>query len=223
MDIDFWLERWDSGQTGFHQLSVNPYLEYYYGAIGPLPEKRAGLRVLVPLCGKSKDLFWLAENGYASIGIECSKLAVEHFFSENKIDFYISSLKKHVSYKNEKLEILLGDFFELQPEDIGRVTDIFDRASLISLPEKMRRQYVDKITHLQAPDTRTLLISLAYPQKQMTGPPFSVSDEEVSQLYSDYYKIEKLAAKNIIEDEPRFKRRGLTSLTETAYKLTRNG
>ena len=56
----------------------------------------------------------------------------------------------------------------------------------------------------------------------MAGPPFSVNDEEVSQLYGDKFTIEKLAAKNIIGDEPRFRDRGLSALTETAYKLTRN-
>jgi thiopurine S-methyltransferase len=80
---------------------------------------------------------------------------------------------------------------------------------------------VKKITQLQAPGTRTLLITLAYPQAEMEGPPFSVSDNEVSELYGDNYQIDKLASKNIIEDEPRFKDRGLTSLTETAFKLTR--
>ena len=78
-----------------------------------------------------------------------------------------------------------------------------------------------KITALQKPGTRTLLISLNYPENEMDGPPFSVNEDEVSQLYSNHFRIEKLASKNILEDEPRFKKRGLTSLTETAYKLTK--
>ena len=41
MEIDFWLERWNRGETGFHQQHVNPYLGYYYGELGPPPEKRA--------------------------------------------------------------------------------------------------------------------------------------------------------------------------------------
>jgi len=223
MDIEFWLERWDRGETGFHQQHISPYLGYYYGELGPPQEKRSTYRVFVPLCGKSKDLLWLNENGYESVGVECSERAVNQFFSEQQIKFSKYSMDKHVSYKSEKLQILLGDFFTLQAEDIGSITDIYDRASLIALPTELRRQYVNKITQLQAPGTRTLLITLTYPQTEMDGPPFSVSEEEVSELYGDNYKIDKLAAKNIIEDEPRFKDRGLTLLTETAYKLTRNG
>jgi len=221
MEIDFWLERWNSGQAAFHQQHINPYLGYYYGEIGPAQEKRSAFRVFVPLCGKSRDLLWLSENGYETVGVECSELAVEQFFSEQQMEFSKSSIGKHISYKTGNIEILLGDFFALEAEHIGKVTDIYDRASLIALPLDMRREYVKKMTQLQGPGTRTLLITLAYPESEMDGPPFSVSEEELSELYGDNYEIVKLASKNIIEDEPRFKDRGLTSLTETAYKLTR--
>ncbi len=221
MEIDFWLERWNRGEPGFHQQHINPYLGYYYGEMGPPLAKRSELRVFVPLCGKSKDLWWLQQNGYDSVGVECSDLAVEQFFSEHSLAYSKTSQGNYVSYKSEKLEILLADFFSLQAEDIGRFTDIFDRASLIALPAEMRRQYVNQITALQKEGTRTLLITLTYPETEMEGPPFSVTKEEIDELYSNDYKIEKLAVKNIIEDEPRFKLRGLTSLTETAYKLTK--
>jgi thiopurine S-methyltransferase len=220
MEIDFWLERWSRDETGFHQQHINPYLGYYYGELGPPPERRSRLRVLVPLCGKSRDLWWLQQNGYEAIGVECSERAVEQFFAENNLTYSRASRQNHVSYKTANLEILLADFFSLERQDIGDISDVFDRASLIALPADMRRQYVDKITELQPQGTRTLLITLAYPEQQMEGPPFSVTDEEVEALYGDNFKIEKLAAKNILQDEPRFAQRGLTSLTETAYKLT---
>ncbi len=222
MEIDFWLERWSRGETGFHQHHVNPYLGYYYGEMGPAVEKRSELRVFVPLCGKSKDLWWLQQSGYQSVGVECSELAVEQFFAEQQLNFIKSNMESHVRYKTDMLEILLGDFFTLQAENIGYITDIFDRASLIALPKEMRSEYVNKITELQKPGTRTLLITLTYPENEMYGPPFSVSEEEVNELYRDNFRVEKLAAKSILEDEPRFKQRGLTTLIETAYKLTKN-
>jgi len=222
MDIAFWLERWGRGATGFHQHHINPYLGYYYGELGPPLEKRSELRVFVPLCGKSKDLWWLQQSGYDSVGVECSELAVEQFFTEQQLNYSKMDTESHVSYKSDRLEILLGDFFTLQADDIGNITDIFDRASLIALPKEMRREYVSKVTGLQKPGTRTLLITLTYPENEMDGPPFSVSEKEVNELYQDKFKVEKLAEKNILEDEPRFKDKGLTALMETAYKLTKN-
>lgn len=221
MDMAFWLERWSRGEAGFHQQHVNPYLGYYYGELGPPAEKRSELRVFVPLCGKSKDLWWLQQNGYDSVGVECSELAVQQFFAEQQLNYSKRKLNNHVSYQSDRLDILLGDFFTLQADDIGKITDIYDRASLIALPNELRGEYVNKITDLQKTGTRTLLVTLTYPQNEMDGPPFSVSEEEVNELYSDNFRIEKLAAKNILEDEPGFKRHGLTTLTETAYKLTR--
>ena len=85
----------------------------------------------------------------------------------------------------------------------------------------MSRYYVEIMTELQYPGTSTLLITLTYPQCDMNGPPFSISKEEVEDLYGTHFSIDKLVAKNVIDDEPGLKSRGLTELTETAYKLTR--
>ena len=221
MEISFWKERWDKGEIGFHQEHINPYLGYFYGEKGPSREVRAGLKVFVPLCGKSRDLWWLMKNGYDTVGIECSEIAVEDFFNEQQLEFNRSELASHARYVSENLEILMGDFFSVTRDEIGKITDIFDRASLVALPEEMRQSYVEKITELQDPGTRTLLITLTYPPEDMDGPPFSVSEQDVHDLYGANYSIDKLAAKNVLEDEPGLKNRGLTELTETAYKLTR--
>jgi thiopurine S-methyltransferase len=84
----------------------------------------------------------------------------------------------------------------------------------------MRADYVCKLSALLPVGTRTLLITLSYPQHEMDGPPFSVDDAEVMRLYSENFRIDKLAAKDALAQEPRFMQRGLTALTETAYKLT---
>lgn len=226
MEIDFWLERWMNNETGFHQPTINPYLAYFYGEKGATLEQRDKLKVFVPLCGKSKDMLWLAQAGYKVFGVECSDNAVKAFFEENALNYKSAEKDKHAFYQSSDLpaviEIFQGDFFALQKKDLDDVTDIFDRAALISLPEAMRKQYASKMAELQKPDVRTLLVTLTYDQAEMNGPPFSVTEENVSDLYAQYFSIEKLCYKNIIDDEPRMKQRGLSSLVETVYKLTRN-
>ena len=49
--------------------------------------EKGDISFLVPLCGKSIDLVYLYEQGFQVIGCECSELACEQFFSENKIPF----------------------------------------------------------------------------------------------------------------------------------------
>jgi thiopurine S-methyltransferase len=225
MEIDFWLERWNNNETGFHQDQVNPYLSYFYGEKGPAPEQRKALRVFVPLCGKSKDMLWLSQNGYKVFGVECSERAVRDFFEENALNYKHAKKDQHALYMStghaSLVEIFQGDFFALQGEDLADVTDIFDRAAFVALPAEMRKQYAEKMADILRPGVRTLLVTLTYDQSEMNGPPFSVSEENVKELFSQNFSIEKLCYKNIIDDEPRMKNRGLTSLVETVYKLTR--
>lgn len=226
MEIDFWLERWSKNEIGFHQQEMNPYLAYFYGDKGPSAEQRAKLKVFVPLCGKSRDMLWLSQNGYKVFGVECSERAVKDFFEENALSYKYAEKDEHAFYQtgdqNSVIEIFQGDFFSLQKDDLDNITDIYDRASLVALPLDMRKQYADKMAELQNPGIRTLLVTLTYDHSEMNGPPFSVSEDNVNELYSDYFSIEKLCFKDTIDNEPRMKDRGLTSLVETVYKLTRN-
>ena len=55
----------------------------------------------------------------------------------------------------------------------------------------------------------------------MNGPPFSVSQHEVLELYQDKFKVSELSRNNILDDESRFKQRGIDYLTEAVYLLKR--
>jgi hypothetical protein len=55
------LQRWQKGETGFHQDSLNPHLKYYYDDKAVPLEERKALKVFVPLCGKSLDMYWLSQ------------------------------------------------------------------------------------------------------------------------------------------------------------------
>ena len=60
MDHEFWLERWRTNQIGFHQAEFNARLVHHWPSLG-VPK---GARVFVPLCGKSRDMLWLAGAGH---------------------------------------------------------------------------------------------------------------------------------------------------------------
>lgn len=198
---------------------------YFYGEKGPALEQREKLKVFVPLCGKSKDMLWLSQNNYEVFGVECSDLAVQGFFEENALNYKHAEKDQHALYQSSDLpsliEIFQGDFFELQPSDLDDVTDIFDRASLVALPVDMRQRYADKMAELQKPGVRTLLVALTFDASEMNGPPFSVTEDEVNALFSDNFSVQKLLLKEVIEEESGLKKRGLTSLVETVYKLVR--
>jgi len=215
MDPDFWHERWKTYQIGFHQSDVNSCLVRYWPSLA-LDE---GGRILVPLCGKSRDMFWLLEQGFAVTGVEISPLAVEAFFAENRLTPETRREPRCVRWKTEALEILCGDLLELQRDDIGNCQGVYDRAALIALPPAMRARYVNHLSTLLERQARGLLLTLDYNQSEMEGPPFSVSDEEVSRLYADTWTVQLLSRSDILHSQPRFLKRGLTRLSEQAWRL----
>ena len=77
MEKDFWLERWERKETGFHQNEVNPYLRQHWQELHLARDSV----VFVPLCGKSRDMLWLRKQGHRVLGVELSAIAVQAFFN----------------------------------------------------------------------------------------------------------------------------------------------
>ena len=82
----------------------------------------------------------------------------------------------------------------------------------------MRARYVAHQRALLPAGWRLLLVTLDYPQEQRPGPPFSVSDTEVRQLYAGC-SIEVLEEKDVLADHTVFASQGMRSLTERVYLI----
>jgi len=214
VETDFWHNRWENNLTGFHLDEVNAHLKDNWSRM----KLKAGARVFVPLCGKTLDLIWLADQGYQVVGIELSPLAVEAFFSENNLTADCTEINGLEYWQSENISLFCGDFFALTPEILGQVDAVYDRASLIALPATMRQDYAAKLTEL-AQSAPKLLVTLEYEQSKMDGPPFSVSEEEVKALYQANYQIQQLSAQDVLGDNEKFRARGLDYLNECIYLL----
>ena len=88
---------------------------------------------------------------------------------------------------------------------------------MIALPDEMRTAYVEQLRQQTKPGAVGLLITFAYPQEEMIGPPFALLDEDVHRHFADGFEVERLA-KTDLEDE---KGRGVSWITSSVYKLTR--
>jgi thiopurine S-methyltransferase len=217
MQPDFWHERWRLAQTPFHQASVESRLKQYWPELNVAPQSK----VFVPLCGKSLDLLWLAQQGHSVTGVELSALAVESFLMENGIPAKRRTLGSFDVYETERLQLFCGDFFKFSPEILGEVEAVYDRAALIAWTPELRRPYVDHMAALTNSGTHTLLISVEYSQNEMKGPPFSVAADEIDALYGKHHEIRQLGRQDILANEPRFRARGLAEMHEVYYHLTR--
>jgi thiopurine S-methyltransferase len=218
MDPDFWHERWQANQIGFHQSETNRHLLRHW----PQLDLAADSRILVPLCGKSLDILWLLEQGHPVVGIEISRLAVEAFFAENRLTPEVYEEPFGRRYVVDQLEVLCADFFSLTAEDTGKVDAFYDRAALIALTPSQRPGYVEHLTRLLDGGTTGLLITLDYNQPEMSGPPFSVPREEVYHLFEPAFSIEQLFEFDALEENQRFREKGVTALSEHAWHLRRS-
>ena len=215
MEKDFWLERWEREEIGFHQDEVNPYLRQYWQEL-QLARDGVGF---VPLCGKRSDMLWLREQGHQVLGVELSALAVQAFFMENGYTPQHTTRGKFDRCEANGIRILCGDFFDLGRDDLAKVSAVYDRASLIALPPEMRERYVRHLVSILPPATQILLITLDYPQPKMQGPPFSVTSEEVEALYRKHAEVHLLAQLDVLSKNPRFQERGLSRLQESIFLL----
>ena len=215
MHPDQWLDRWKQNRIGFHASSVNSHLRRYLPSFNLNP----GDTIFLPLCGKTHDIAWLAQQGFHVVGIELSQIAIESFFSEHNLQYQQFQSERFMLRISGNISLIQGDYFDLQQEDVSACKMVYDKASLIAFNETDRSRYCAHMLSIMPKATDQLLITLDYDQAQMQGPPFAVSTPEVSQYYASDYSLNVLEQDDIVDDRPRWREKGLTALTETVYRL----
>ena len=218
MEKSFWHERWERQEIGFHQNEINPFLARHWPELQLAPDAK----VFVPLCGKSLDMLWLRKQGHPVLGVELSPIAAQTFFRENGYMPEHTAKRDFECYEAGNIRILCGDFFDLKKDDVKDVRTVYDRASMVALPPAMRERYVRHLLDILPPATRILLLSFDYHQPEMPGPPFAVSVEEVELLYKGRANIRLLSRHDTLDENPRFRERGLTRLQENIFLLALN-
>ena len=188
VEHEFWRARWQEGQIGFHEGAPNAYLVKHHAWLA------ACKRILVPLCGKTHDLAFLAGEGHDVVGIELVEQAVAAFFTEHGVEPTVESGGALTRYSAGAITIFAGDLFAATPELIGHIDGIWDRAALVALPPEMRTRYVKHVRMLAPAATRELLVSIEYPDGAHPGPPFSVPATEVRETLAHATSIEDVGS-----------------------------
>lgn len=204
--MEHWLERWREDRIGWHENEGNASLKKHWRA--------SGRSVLVPLCGKSVDLAWLAGQGNRVIGVEVSQIAVQAFFAEQRLDFRVTDgpLRRYDA-TGADITIYCGDFMTLTGV---RCDAHFDRGALVALHAGVRARYAAHVLSLLTEDAEQLVITVGYDQSIADGPPFSISDEELQRHWPgleciDYYDDTDNAP-------PKFLEAGVQEFTEKVWR-----
>jgi len=189
MQAGFWHDMWFSGVVGFHQSEINEFLQAHWQALNLSGDEA----VLVPLCGKSLDMIWLAKQGHDVLGVELSQQALDEFLTENSISAQPVKHDHFCGYELDSMTLLCGDFFKLSAEDCRDIKAVYDRAAIVALPAEMRQAYVNHLQGILPLGAKILMVTMEYDQSKMPGPPFSVTEQEVRALFADFSRIETLA------------------------------
>ncbi len=189
MDAGFWHQRWEANEIGFHQSAGNALLAAHLDVLS-LPE---GSRIFMPLCGKSGDIGWLLARGHCIVGVELSKLAVDQLFGELGVEPQVTEAGGLLRYAAPRIDIFVGDIFDLTADLIGAVDAVYDRAALVALPAGMRGSYAAHVAAITG-SAPQLLISFDYDQTLLDGPPFSVKAAELAQIYGPHYTLSLVAS-----------------------------
>lgn len=185
MDPSFWHRKWAENDIGFHQQETNHFLRGHVHQLGLAPASR----LFLPLCGKTRDIAWLLEAGYAVAGAELSEQAVIQLFAELGVNPAVIEHPRLKQYRAGAIDIFVGDIFDLSAGLLGDVTAVYDRAALVALPAPVRVRYAAHLVNVTATAPQ-LLVAYEYDQQQMEGPPFAVSATEVQGLYGADYQLQ---------------------------------
>jgi len=209
MEANFWHQKWERGDIGFHLNEANPFLVDHLEKLNLAKASR----IFLPLCGKTRDFSWLLANGYRVVGAELSELAINELFNGLGLAPVLSKFRELTRYSANHIDIFMGDIFAVSAEYLGPVDAIYDRAALVALPAGTREHYTSHLIAITdvAPQ---LLVTYEYDQQLMDGPPFSITEDEVKHHYGAIYELKLLESHNV---EGGFKER--VAATETAWLL----
>ncbi len=209
MEASFWHDKWQNNDIAFHEGAPHPLLTHYFDTLN-LP---TGSRVFLPLCGKTLDIGWLLGKGYQVVGAELSDIAITQLFSDLGIEPEIAILNNHKHYYAENIDIYVGDVFDLSADIVGRIDAVYDRAALVALPDGLRERYTEQLMAV-ANKAPQLLITFAYDQTVLAGPPFSVTKTMIDGYYGEHYNVTLLEQVDVVGGL-----KGKCSATENVWLL----
>ena len=190
MEVDFWHQVWRDDRIGFHAPEVNSFLRGESDRLGFGP----GKRVFVPLCGMSRDMTWLAGRGADVVGVEISRVAIERYFRERGLDPEVDRVGEFERFRGGGVSIFCGDFFDIGAEETGEIDRFYDRAALIAMPPEMRPGYAAHLLSILGPQPEGMVVTLEHDRG--SGPPFSVEQREVEQLFGSAGNVVRIASRS---------------------------
>lgn len=128
--------------------------------------------ILIPGCGTGYEVAWLAERGFAVDAVE---------FSPQAMAAAQAAIGNFAQY------IRFADFFKF--DLVQPYAWVYERAFLCALPRKTWAAYAARMAEILPKDG--VLAGYFYLQESHRGPPFGANLDEIRQLLSPHFVLEK--------------------------------
>jgi SAM-dependent methyltransferase len=142
------------------------------GTSAPEPGK-----VIVLGSGRGNDAIFFAQQGFDVTAVDFSPVAVEE-------------ARKAAEAAGVDVDFIQGDIFALDSSLHYSFDYVVEHTCFAAIPVVMKREYVQVVRTLLKPDG--LYIGIFFAHGRQGGPPFTTSADEVRELFSPYFQIEKL-------------------------------
>jgi methyl halide transferase len=184
-----WEEHWASRDTPWDAGESSPTLMKYAATLKPASNARA----LVPGCGRGWDVFTLARQGFAAIGLDIAPSAALAF----------KKLREEQGLNAAQADLVVCDFFQIEAADLGGTFDlIWDYTFLCAIDPDQRDQWREQMQRLLAPDgTLALLIYPVAPgAPRDQGPPYPLDPEEITHQLAPSF--ERTHLERVLQSHP---------------------
>ena len=174
--LAMWQERWQTNKTGWDLKGPHPLLDQLLDITATDTVGKLRGDWLIPGCGRAHDAQMIAARGAAAV--VAKDLVPEAIHEASKLYGTIPGLFFEC-----------GDVCDISGPDVGRFAGVFDRAMLCALGESMRRRYVEAMAAALKKGGVFASIAFAKTSEPTVGPPFSIGESELKQLFSQSFRV----------------------------------
>jgi len=186
-NIETWIKCWDDTDTTWVLDHVHPCLPRHSKKL--LGNDTTGNKILIPLCGDTLALKWLADLGNIVIGIEISEKAIQSFFKNTDIVYDVEPMNSNPDGKifiseDRTIQIFCCDLYELNPEHepkLRNIDAIWDSASFSAVEPEERMQYGKVLRSFVVSGTTYMLETTDRTPGQ--GPSYFIPKEEIERSF----------------------------------------
>lgn len=228
-----WLDLWEDEETA---VEVTPSLGRHLERLTAGVVREAS--VLVPLCGKSFDLVWLAEQGLQVVGVECSRRVIASFASEQGLELSAGDATEPSSEKGAgaamtawfagPCTIFEGDWFDVTPTMLGGEFDFaYDHAALTAVDPKLRGAYAAALSAALRPTGRLLVVAAEFDEASADSAmlalgPHSLGEQELRELFPGFgLEVLEEGPAESVAPYRRLQAAGVAPITQRTFLLER--